>query len=116
VDCETVVVGASEPGVVVAENPNDEAITITALDIQGATAFSSPLAVPVSIGPNGTLEFPFVYAPTTRGAEEATVRITTDVEDSPPLEVALMGTGVAPILQVDPPQLVVGEAAPGQGL
>jgi hypothetical protein len=88
-----------------ASNIGTGTLRITAVEVSGGAAFSSPDALPISVAAGDFVDLTFRFAPASTGAVTATARITSDTSDSRVVEVALSGEGVATgaILAVDDP-------------
>ncbi|MFB6177618.1 MAG: beta strand repeat-containing protein, partial [Halobaculum sp.] len=87
-------------------------LKVTNLEISGAneSSFSTGgLTTPLAIEGASSRDIPVEFHPTSDGAKNATLTLTTNDADTPTLNVTLLGTGAAPVPEVDEQSVDFGE-------
>lgn len=75
-------------------NTGGSAATISAAGVSSNTFSISGLSLPVTLSPNQSVTFTATFTPTSTGAANATIAVTSNADNSP-LSIALSGTGTA---------------------
>lgn len=88
-------------------------LTINSLQVTGTNAnqFSlvSPPTPPITIAPNGNpIPVKVRFKPTSAGAKNAILRLTSNDPDENPFDIALSGNGVSPTISITPTSLAYG--------
>lgn len=88
---------------------------IEALEMAGATDFEvlPPTVPPFNLPSETSIELTVRYTPVTDGPVQGTLEVVSPIHDPPRLPVDLTGTGLVPILEVDPPEIAFGEDGVG---
>jgi hypothetical protein len=105
VDFATVEVteGMEKVEVVTVSNAGDDNLRIDAMYMDDATGpFSFTLVNSLMLPPGQNTQFEVTYLPTTSSEDEGYVYLDSNDPATPTAQVKLMGTGVAPIIEVDP--------------
>lgn len=122
VDSSTVAFGEQRVGTrspsksLIVRNPGQDAIQVTAVKRTGANGaefiVAAP-AVPFTIAAGDIRTITVAFQPTAEGLRKGTLEITSNSCTQPKLNVALVGTGVLPNLNVQPNPIDVGTSAVG---
>lgn len=101
-DCGNTMVGASATQTLNIQNTGNATLTVATMVISGSSQFEfdSPPSVPFNVAPGGQVSFTTVFSPTSRGIKQATLTISSNDPVTPSKNVALRGTGVAPVIAV----------------
>lgn len=104
-------VGETAPATVTVSNPGTATLTISALAVSGAP-FAIADAAPIVIAPGSLAKLTVQFAPTSAGPFAGTLEIASDATPNP-ITVALTGTGVEPLIAIDPGAVAFGNRRVG---
>jgi len=90
------------------QNVGSGPLSVMAPRVEGDDAFAVA-GEAVVLGPSGSYEYAVVFDPQTPFAHEAKLMLESDALGFDVAEVALHGEGVAPVIDVDPTALAMGE-------
>jgi hypothetical protein len=91
-------------------NVGDATLEINSVTLgEGSGAFTiSSISTPV-VSPGGSAQFLVTYEPLTAATDAGVVYVGSNDPDEGTVEVPLVGVGVAPVIEVTPPELSFGE-------
>lgn len=108
-------VGSSSTKAIELRNNGSTTLNVSSVAISGpgVAAFSVTPASPFTLSPWASRTLLVVFSPTTQDSFAGTLTFTTNDPTTPTLAIALSGTGVRPILVVEPTSLHFGEQRVG---
>ena len=115
-DFGEVVLGHQSTITIYAENTGIGALTVSLVELDGTTSgdFTLMSDPELYVDPGDAGEIEVRYVPDVEGQDYGRLRIVSDDEDTPELEVDLSAFGVQPLIDVDPSTLWFGEVDAGE--
>jgi len=96
----------SEPRKVTVSNTGTGPIRITGITLGGSQTFTVTPSVPFDLAAGTSQELSVTFTPTTETASTGTLTLTTDYSTTPSTSVSLSGTGVKPLIELNPTSLL----------